>query len=150
MNAQNIDILNDIGSHRIGPIIRMHLPSKTTWIDDLQKWASGIDQSQLLGNGSLLCSSLLHQIHKDAFSVCTPVSFMIFFLSLQVMQSLPSLLHTDCVRKPRYSNSTCKLTLSILVPCWNSYRWNKNYQIILMQFTCKIKFLYIILVFDNS
>ena len=76
-------------------------------IDDLQKWTSGVDQIPL-GTGGLLRSFLLHHIHRDAFSACTPVSFMIFFLSLPVMPSIPRVLHTDCAGKPRHPTSTGK------------------------------------------
>ena len=61
-----------------------------------------------LGTGRLLCSSLLQQIHKNDFSACTPVYFIIFFLSLSVKPSLPSDLHTDCAGKPRHPTSTGK------------------------------------------
>ena len=53
------------------------------YIDDLQKWASGVDQIQLRTDG-LLCSFLLHQSHwhRVVFSACTQVSIIFFSLSL--------------------------------------------------------------------
>ena len=76
-------------------------------IDDLKKWASGVDQIPL-GTGRLFCSSLLLQIHRDAFSACAPIPFMMFCLSFPVMPSIPRALHTDCAGKPRHPTSTGK------------------------------------------
>ena len=77
------------------------------YIDDLQNWASWVDQIPL-GIGRFVCPFPLHQIHKDAFSACTPISCMIFFLYLPVTSSLPSALNDACAGKTRHPSSTGK------------------------------------------
>ena len=107
-----LSIMNDIGSRRTGPIIMMYLlstvfrPLHQRPPERLQSLQWGWSNPTM--NGRLLCSSLLHQIHKDVFPACTQVSFMILFPSLPVMPSLPSVLHTGCAGKPRHPNYTGK------------------------------------------